>query len=82
MLEATIFVTLKETVSDPQGLTIQHALRSLDYQEVEGVRFGKLLKVRLNLKDKKVAQAKVEEMCKKLLANPIIEEYVFQINER
>ena len=81
MLEASIFITLKETVSDPQGLTIKHALHSLGYKEVEEARFGKLLKIKLNLKDKKEAKIRIEQMCKKLLANPIIEEYSFEIHE-
>jgi len=79
MLKAEIYVTLKKTVSDPQGLTIKHALASLNYKEVEEVRVGKLITIRLNLKNKKEAQGKLDEMCKKLLANPIIEDYSFQI---
>jgi phosphoribosylformylglycinamidine synthase len=79
MLEAEIYITLKKTVSDPQGLTIKHALASLNYKEVEEVRVGKLITIRLNLKNKKEAQTKLDQMCKKLLANPIIEDYSFQI---
>jgi len=79
MLKAEIYITLKKTVSDPQGLTIKHALASLNYKEVEEVRVGKLITIKLNLKNKKEAQAKLDQMCKKLLANPIIEDYSFQI---
>ena len=79
MLQAEIYITLKKTVSDPQGLTIKHALASLNYKEVEEVRVGKLITIRLNLKNKKEAQTKLDQMCKKLLANPIIEDYSFQI---
>jgi phosphoribosylformylglycinamidine synthase PurS subunit len=81
MLKAEIYVTLKKTVSDPQGLTIKHALASLNFKEVEEVRIGKLIAMKLNLKNKKEAQRKLEEMCKKLLANPVIEDYSFQIIE-
>jgi len=81
MLEASIYIVLKETVSDPQGLTIKHALNSLNYKEVEDVRFGKFILVKLNLKNKKLAQKRIDEMCKELLANQIIEEYSFKISE-
>lgn len=81
MLKAEIYITLKKTVSDPQGLTIKHALASLNYKDVEEVRVGKLITIRLNIKDKKEAHSKLDQMCKKLLANPIIEDYSFQIDE-
>lgn len=80
MLEAAIYIVLKKTVSDPQGLTIKNALRSLNYKEVEDVRMGKIITIRLNIRDKKEAQARIEQMCNKLLANPIIEDYSFKIN--
>ena len=78
-MEVEIYITLKKTVADPQGLTIKHALNSLGYQDVEEVRMGKLVKVKLNSKDKAGAEEKVDQMCKKLLANPIIEDYEFKI---
>ncbi len=81
MLKAEIYITLKKTVADPQGLTIKHALDSLGYKEVEEVRIGKLVTVKLNINDKKEAEQRLNEMCKKLLANPIIEDYSFKIEE-
>ncbi|MFH1245182.1 MAG: phosphoribosylformylglycinamidine synthase subunit PurS [Candidatus Omnitrophota bacterium] len=82
MLEAEVYITLKKTVADPQGLTIKHALESLGYaQDIKEVRMGKLVKIKLNLSDPQAAQEKLEQMCKKLLANPIIEEYRFSIKE-
>jgi len=78
-VEAEIYITLKRTVADPQGLTVEHALNSLGYQDVEEVRMGKLVIVKLNLKDKIEAEQRVDQMCKKLLANPIIEDYKFKI---
>ena len=81
MLKAEIYITLKKTVADPQGLTIKHSLDSLGYKEVEEVRIGKLVTVRLNINDKKEAEQRLNEMCKKLLANPIIEDYSFKIEE-
>lgn len=81
MFNVEIYITLKKTVADPQGLTIKHALESLGYQEVSDVRMGKLVTLKLDTADQKEAEAKLDEMCRKLLANPIIEEYRFKISE-
>lgn len=81
MLRAEINVTLKKTVSDPQGLVIKHSLESLGYKGLKDVRFGKLMIIELGYKDKKRATEEVGQMCKKLLANPIIENYSFKIKE-
>lgn len=81
MLKASVYITLKNTVADPQGLTIKHALESLNYNEVKEARIGKLVNLKLDIADKKEAETKLNEMCKKLLANPIIENYTFQIKE-
>ena len=81
MLKAEIYVTLKKRVADPQGLTIKHALDSLGYHEVEEARIGKLVIVKLSTDDKKEAEQKLDEMCRKLLANPIIEDYSFKIEK-
>ena len=82
MLEASIYIVLKKTVADPQGLTIKHALESLGYKDLTDVRIGKLVIIRLNFKDKIRAKKEINEMCKKLLANPIIEDYHFKIKEQ
>ncbi len=79
MLEVEVYITLKKTVADPQGLTVKHALESLGYKEAEDVRVGKLISLRLNVDNREVAKRKLKEMCKKLLANPIIEDYRFEI---
>ena len=79
MLKAEINITLKRIVADPQGLTIKHALESLGYKDLADVRIGKLVVIRLNFKDKERAKRQVNEMCKKLLANSIIEDYHFMI---
>ena len=78
MLKAEVYITLKKTIADPQGLTIKHALESLGHTEVEGVRVGKLVTVTLHVKNKKEAEKKLHAMCKKLLTNPIIEDYRFE----
>jgi len=81
MLEAKIHVTLKKSVLDPQGDTVRSALASLGFQGVADCRVGKFMVVRLDEQDLAKATAEVDEMCRKLLANPVIEDYVFQITE-
>lgn len=81
MLRAEIYITLKKTVLDPQGLTIKHALESMGFNGLKEVRIGKLLTLNLNHQSSKKAKRQIEEMCKKLLANPIIEDYRFKINK-
>lgn len=76
---ARVYVTLKPTVNDPQGLTIADGLRSLGFDEVESVRAGKFIEVRLEAANPEAASQRVDAMCDKLLANPIIESYRFEI---
>ena len=76
---ARVYVTLKPTVNDPQGLTIADGLRSLGFTEVEGVRAGKYLEVRLSASDVEAAGGRIDAMCDKLLANSVIEAYRFDI---
>jgi phosphoribosylformylglycinamidine synthase len=78
---ARVYVSLKPTVNDPQGLTIADGLRSLSFSEVEGVRAGKYIEVRLTAVSADGARARVDAMCDKLLANPIIETYSFEVEE-
>lgn len=81
MLEAQIHVTLKKSVLDPQGDTVKSALGTLGFQGVTDCRIGKFMVVRLAEQDPAKANAQVDEMCRKLLANPVIEDYVFRIAE-
>ncbi len=78
---ARIYVTLKPTVNDPQGLTIADGLRSLSFSEVESVRAGKYIEIRLAAASADAADQRVDAMCDKLLANPIIESYRFEVEE-
>lgn len=81
MFLARVYVTLKPTVNDPQGLTIRGALHSLGFAEVESVRAGKYMEIRLKAKDRKVAEEQVQEMCRRLLANPVIEDFRYEIED-
>ena len=79
MFLARVYVTLKPTVNDPEGQTVLGALKSLGFSSIEGVRTGKYLQLRINETDRAQAHRQVEEMCRKLLANPVIEEYRFEL---
>ncbi len=81
MFLAKVYVTLKPTVNDPQGLTVRGGLHSLGFESVESVRVGKYLEVRIAEADRAQAEAKVHDMCRDLLANPIIEDYRFELQE-
>lgn len=74
-----IHVTLKEGVLDPQGKAVQGSLHSLGFPSVEDVRVGKYIE--LKLAEEENAEKKVEEMCNKLLANPVVENYSYTIEE-
>jgi phosphoribosylformylglycinamidine synthase subunit PurS len=76
---ARVQVMLKSTVNDPQGNTIADGLRSLGFSEVEGVRAGKYLEVRLSAASEAEASQRVDAMCDKLLANSVIETYRFEV---
>ena len=69
---------LKELL-DPQGKAVAHGLQKMNFSEVADVRVGKHITIKLNASSKEEANAKVEEACKKLLANPIMEGYKFEI---
>ena len=80
MWNAEVFVTFKRGVLDPQGETIRGALAALGYDAVESVRVGKYMQLQLVAADAGEARAKVDEMCRRLLANTVIEEYRIEIS--
>lgn len=81
MFLAKVYVTLKPTVNDPQGLTIKGGLHSLGFSAVDSVRAGKYMEIRVDAKSRQDAESAVTEMCRKLLANPVIEEFRVEIGE-
>jgi phosphoribosylformylglycinamidine synthase PurS subunit len=81
MFKATVFVSLKQSVLDPQGNAVQKALHSMGYSEVAGVRIGKFLELKLDTQDRNEAEERLKLMCEKLLANTVIEDYRFEIEE-
>jgi phosphoribosylformylglycinamidine synthase len=81
MYLARVYVTLKPTVNDPQGLTIRGGLHSLGFEAVQSVRAGEYMEIRLDAPDRATAEAQVTEMCRKLLANPVIEDFRFELED-
>lgn len=78
-MKARITVTLKNGVLDPQGKAIEHALDGLGFSGVEKARQGKLIELDLEETDKNTALTHVTEMCEKLLANTVIENYAIEL---
>jgi phosphoribosylformylglycinamidine synthase len=74
-MKARVVVTLKQSVLDPQGQAVTRALGSLGFSEVKDVRLGKIIELDLDLQDTGEAKKRLEQMCEKLLANTVIEEY-------
>ena len=74
-MKVKVIVTLKKSVLDPQGTVIQQALNGMGFKNVNEVRQGKFFEINIDEKDQKKAEEKVDEMCKKLLANLVIEDY-------
>jgi phosphoribosylformylglycinamidine synthase PurS subunit len=81
-MRVKIFVSLKYGVLDPQGKTIEHSLHALGYREVRDVRTGKYLEIELEAPSRAAAETRVREMCEKLLANPVIEDYRFELSDQ
>jgi phosphoribosylformylglycinamidine synthase len=80
-MKALVYVTLKPGVLDPQGKAVCSALHALGHAEAADVRVGKFIEVALQGVDKAGAEARVKQMCEKLLANTVIESYRFDIVE-
>ena len=74
-MKIKVIITLKDGVLDPQGKAIQQTLNGMNFPQVKGVRQGKYFDIEVNETDEGKAKEKVEEMCKKLLANLVIENY-------
>lgn len=79
MIKARVIVTLKNGVLDPQGKAIEGALTALSFEGVDQVRQGKVFDVIIEHDNKKKAQADINAMCEKLLANTVIEDYAVEL---
>jgi len=78
-MKAKIIVTPKKAVLDPQGKTVQNALEHLGYSGIGAVRVGKYLEIELPDGDKETWRKRIDEACHRLLSNPVIEDYKFEI---
>lgn len=82
MYSAKIFIRHKKGILDPQGKTIQDALHALKYSAVSDVKVGKLIDLKIDAKSIQEAKSSIDNMCKELLANPVIEQYTFEVADR
>ncbi|WP_080848697.1 phosphoribosylformylglycinamidine synthase subunit PurS [Cytobacillus gottheilii] len=80
MYKVKVFITLRESVLDPQGSVVKNSLHSLDYNEVSDVRIGKYMELTVEKTERNIEEV-VKEMCERLLANVVIEDYRFEIEE-
>ncbi len=81
MYRAIVYVTLKPTVNDPQGLTVLGGLKNLGFSSIDEVRVGKYLEVRVDEAERSRAELMITNICQKLLCNPVIEEFRFELDE-
>ena len=81
MFTATVQVTLRPSILDPQGKAVEHAIATLGVGAITHVRMGKMVEMQVDAKDEASARAAVEEVCRKLLANPVMEDFTFQLKK-
>jgi phosphoribosylformylglycinamidine synthase len=81
MFLAKVYVSLKPTVNDPQGLTIKGALHELGFGNVNSVRAGKYMEILVDEVEQAKVNEQLERMCHKILANPVIESFRFELEE-
>ncbi|KIL48150.1 phosphoribosylformylglycinamidine synthase subunit PurS [Jeotgalibacillus soli] len=80
MMKVKIYVTLRESVLDPQGTAVKSSLHAMNYTEVQDVRIGKYLEVTMEPTERPLDEV-VKEMCEKLLANTVIEDFEYEVEE-
>ncbi|MCZ7665074.1 MAG: phosphoribosylformylglycinamidine synthase subunit PurS [Thermoleophilia bacterium] len=79
MFKVSVYVTPKQAILDPQGATIERALPALGFEGVENIRVGRFITLEVDGSEEDVVRRDVEDMCRRLLANPIIEDYRFEL---
>jgi phosphoribosylformylglycinamidine synthase PurS subunit len=79
LYKAQIKVTLRKSILDPQGKTVEHSIQSLGYKDVVDTRIGKYVELELNSSSEEEAREITEAVCSKLLANPVMEDYEYSI---
>jgi phosphoribosylformylglycinamidine synthase len=78
---ATVQVTLRPSILDPQGKAVEHAIATLGVGSITHVRMGKMVEMKVDAKDEASARTAVEEVCRKLLANPVMEDFTFLLRK-
>lgn len=79
MFTVKINISLRKTILDPQGKAVEHSLKSLGFDSIEDTRIGKYIELKINTKTKKEAEKISDKACRKLLANPVMEDYSFEV---
>ncbi len=82
MYTAKIYISPKQSVLDPQGKAVHHALESLGFTGVNNVRVGKYIEIKVDQADKAAAMEKIKKMCEGLLVNTVVEEYTFELDSK
>lgn len=82
MYEVKVYITLKESVLDPQGQAILHALNEMNYKNIKNVRMGKYIQLWIDEENEEILKNKVKEICDKLLVNEVIEVYSFDFQRK
>ena len=82
MYHAKILVTLRQSILDPQGKAVEHGVHSLGYDRVRNVRIGKYVELHVDVESREEAETITKEVSQKLLANPVMEDFSFTIEER
>ena len=78
---ARIYVTLRSSVLDPAGVAVESGIKQMGYEGVTGVRIGKYIELELTATDESDAKTQLDQICDRLLANPVIENYCFEITQ-
>ena len=81
MFRSTVTVILRQSILDPQGKAVEHGIHSLGFPSVQHVRIGKHIEMQINAKSKTEAERITREVCEKLLSNPVMENFTYQIEE-
>lgn len=79
MYSAKIRITLRKSILDPQGKAVEHSIQSLGYKNIKDTRIGKFIELKIDAATENEAKSVTEEICSKLLANPVMEDYDFDI---
>jgi phosphoribosylformylglycinamidine synthase len=80
MYKVKILITLRKTILDPQGKAVEHSLKSLGYNKIIDTRIGKYVELQVESGSREEAEEIAENACKKLLANPVMEDYTYEIS--